>query len=312
MEGMIITVGQGLAYDYTTIGQALDAVPYHTKATIRIAKGVYREKLFSDKEDITLIGSGMDETKIVWDDAGLTMLPEGRKRGTFRSYTAFFSGERLHLEDLAIINDAGFGPEIGQAVALYLDVRDSRLLRVALRAHQDTLFLAPLPEKVREKGGFYGPRVLNPRLMTRTVMEDGLVEGNVDFIFGGGDALFSNCTIISNGPGYVTAPSGWHKDRGLVFDHCKLERKDCPQESVFLMRPWRPEGKSTFLSSSYGSHIKREGYSRWHDQDDPFVLAEYGDTSPYPMVRTAPAIQLTKEEAEALVRSFEEKNDNLR
>ena len=50
-----ITVGRG-DEDYATIQEAIDAVPYDMPAQITISEGVYREKLFSDKESISLCG----------------------------------------------------------------------------------------------------------------------------------------------------------------------------------------------------------------------------------------------------------------
>lgn len=251
-----------------------------------------------------MVGAGADKTTIIHGDAGKTMLEEGRKRGTFRSATAFFSGERLRLSQLSIINDAGYGTTIGQAVALYIDVREAELEHVTLTAHQDTLFLAPLPPEPRELEGFYGPRMLTPRNMTTTLLKGCTIEGNVDFIFGGGDALFAHCTVISNGEGYVTAPSGWQKDRGLVFDHCVFTSHDTPDGSVYLMRPWRPEGKAIFIHCRYGTHIHPDGYALWHGQDDPFTFAEYDVVAPYPITRDRRACALTQAQAEKLLSSF--------
>ncbi len=183
--------------------------PLCYKTVIEIPPGTYREKLVSDKRDVTLIGAGTDKTTIIYGDAGKTMLEEGRKRGTFRSATAFFSGEKLCLRQLSIINDAGYGSSIGQAVALYVDAREAKLECVALSAHQDTLFLASLPPEPREREEFYGSCMLTPRKMTTTLLKDCAIEGNVDFIFGGGDVLFEHCSAISNGAGYVIATSGW-------------------------------------------------------------------------------------------------------
>ena len=38
------------------------------------------------------------------------------------SYTAFFSGEKLWVEDMTIENDAGPGAKAGQAIAAYVDL----------------------------------------------------------------------------------------------------------------------------------------------------------------------------------------------
>ena len=150
-----LSVGHSGHSDFYSIQEALDQVPYGTRALIRVKKGVYKEKLFSDKSDITILGEGPERTVITFSDGAYEMLPEGRKRGTFRSYTAFFSGNRIHLAHVGIRNEASDGRVVGQSVALYLDVRLSFLEDVHLWSHQDTLFLAPLPEKELERRFLY-------------------------------------------------------------------------------------------------------------------------------------------------------------
>ena len=256
-----ITVGRGNE-DYTSIQEAVNAIPYEFSAEIEVHEGVYREKLFSDKKDLTIRGIG--DVKIIWADGAREILDRGIKRGTFRSYTAFFSGEHLHLENLEIVNEAGEGDVVGQGIALYLDVSDSHLQNLRIIGHQDTLFLAPLPDEEREKGGFYGPRYLLPRKRCRSIIRDSYIEGTVDFIFGGGDALFENCEIKSIGKGYVTAPSGKKDWTGFVFVSCRFtSESSVDAESVYLMRPWRSTGKSLFHSCHIGKHIAGDGFSPW-------------------------------------------------
>jgi len=251
---------------YTSIQEAINAVPYNTKATITIAEGIYQEKLFSDKHDISLVGEG--KVYIINSDAGKEILSNGVKRGTFRSYTAFFSGEHLHLENLTLANGAGEGDAVGQAVALYLDVDKSYLKKVHLLGKQDTLFLAPLPEKEFEKNGFYGPRCFVPHKKNTTLITDSYIEGTVDFIFGGGDCLFEFCTIKSTGRGFVTAPSGAKEDIGLIFKDCSFISDSKEKEFSYLMRPWRSEGKATFISSTFEEHIHRDGLSFFNGRQE--------------------------------------------
>ena len=156
-----ITVGKE-AEDYTTIQEALDAIPYTVKAEIEIHPGIYKEKIFSDKRDLTIRGIG--NVVITWGDSSREILDRNMKRGTFRSYTAFFSGEKLLVENITFANTAGSRDTAGQALALYLDVDEASLLSVKLEGQQDTLFLAPLPEKEREANGFYGPQGRTLRL----------------------------------------------------------------------------------------------------------------------------------------------------
>ncbi|MDT4761792.1 pectinesterase family protein [Sphaerochaeta sp. PS] len=306
-----LTVGHSGHYDFYSIQEALDQVPYGTEALIRVKKGLYREKLFSDKEHISILGEGPQDTVITFSDGAYAMLPEGRKRGTFRSYTAFFSGNQLHLAHLGIRNEAGDGRLVGQSMALYLDVRKSSLEDVHLWSHQDTLFLAPLPEKEREVQGFLGPRCFSKRILNEVVVRDSVISGDVDFVFGGSDALFSSCTLVSLDRGeaingYVAAPCGKKGDRGLVFSQCEFLSEGCRAESVYLMRPWREEGKATFLSCSYGEHIHRLGCSPWpgRESESSFTFAEFNAQASLPMERRAPASQLDEVAARTLVASF--------
>ena len=268
-----LTVSKDGNGSYMTIQEALDAVPYMVPATITVKEGIYREKLFSDKHDLVIRGEG--KVLITFSDGARELLADGRKRGTFRSYTAFFSGEKLHLENLTIQNTAGRGCDAGQAVALYLDVSESHLVNVNLMGHQDTLFLAPLPDEEREERGFYGPRCFLPRKRTYTLFEGGSISGGVDFIFGGGDAIFRNAEIISVEKGFVTAPSGKKDWDGLTFEDCTFTSPLDVDGEIYLMRPWRDEGKARFVRCTFGRHISKDGFIAWPGRADKAHLSSF-------------------------------------
>lgn len=118
---LTVTVAQDGSGDFASIAEAVLAVPYEEKALVQVGPGIYREKLVCEKQNITLRGAGADQTRVVWEDGGKLPHPDGRPTHTFRSYTAFFSGENLTVEDLTIENDAGPGAQVGQAVAAYVD-----------------------------------------------------------------------------------------------------------------------------------------------------------------------------------------------
>ena len=80
--------------------------------------------------------------------------PDGVKRGTFRSYSVLVDGDGVTFKNCIFENTAGKGEDVGQALALYLDGDDITLENCVLRGHQDTLFLAPLPDKEIIPGGF--------------------------------------------------------------------------------------------------------------------------------------------------------------
>ena len=163
---LTVTVAQDGSGDFASIAEAVLAVPYEEEALVQVGPGIYREKLVCEKRCITLRGAGADKTRLVWGDGGRLPHKDGRPTHTFRSYTAFFSGETLCVEDMTIENDAGPGAKAGQAVAAYVDSTRAVFRRVKLLGSQDTLFCAPLPEKEREKDGFLGPRGLAPRKPT--------------------------------------------------------------------------------------------------------------------------------------------------
>lgn len=281
---LTITVAQDGSGDFASVSEAVLAVPYACAAEIRIGPGVYREKLVCEKQDITLIGAGMESTRIVWGDGGKLPHPDGRPTHTFRSYTAFFRGIELRVRDLTIENDAGPGAKVGQAVAAYVDCSHTLFENVRLLGNQDTLFCAPLPEKEREKDGFLGPRGLAPRRASAQYYHDCEIAGDIDFIFGGADALFEQCVLrtVNNGlpHSWVTAPSGSAEGLGFVFWDCDFVSDSCPQGTVYLGRPWRPTGKTAVLASRLGAHIAPEGFAGWNDRTDSDLarFAEAGNT----------------------------------
>ena len=297
-----ITVAQDGSGQFASITEAVVAV-------LHIGPGLYREKLVCEKKDITLAGSGPDATRLVWNDGGRLPHPDGRPTHTFRSYTAFFSGEKLRVENMTIENDAGPGAKVGQAVAAYVDSARAAFYNVRLLGNQDTLFCAPLPEKEREKDGFLGPRGLAPRRASAQYYQHCEIAGDIDFIFGGADALFEQCTVrtVNNGlaHSWVTAPSGTAEGLGFVFWDCDFVSDGCPEGSVYLGRPWRPAGKTTVLESRLGAHIAPEGFAGWNDRTDTALagFAEAGNTGAGAGKRPAWIRALSGPQAEELLQN---------
>ena len=60
---MEIIVGKENA-DFSTVQEAVNAVPYDQEAVIHIWEGFYCDKVFCEKADITFIGEGIDKTVI--------------------------------------------------------------------------------------------------------------------------------------------------------------------------------------------------------------------------------------------------------
>lgn len=266
---LLRTVRKDGTGDYRTLTEAVQSIPYEEPATIRVGSGEFVEKLFVEKRNLRILGSGTDSTVLRWADGALHPHPDGTPTGTFRSYTAFLGGERIEVRDMTITNTAGDGETHGQAIAVYADAAWVFMQNVALVSKQDTLFCAPLPEWERLPRGFYGPRALNKRLPTRQLYRQCRIVGDVDFIFGGADAVFDRCTLVSLDRGqpvngFVTAPSGLADGLGFAFLDCAFTGQ-CAAGTVYLGRPWREEGRAVLWRCSLGPHIHPQGWAAWPD-----------------------------------------------
>lgn len=325
----------GFSPNFPTVGEALAAVsgqdaknetlpdtqrtfpaPFseETPAFIHIGKGIYREKLTVTRNRLTLLGEDCENTILVYGDGAFDVMEDNSRRGTFRTASFRIDANDFTARHLTFQNDAGFGHTAGQALALYAEGDRLYLEDCRLLGSQDTLFTAPLPLKEAKPGGFTGPGEHRPRVLGRQLYRSCFIQGDVDFIFGGGIAYFENCTIFSKLPGdrippespkeetiygYVTAastPKG--QPYGYVFQDCRLT-SDCPPRSVYLGRPWREWAKTVFLHCELGEHIHPLGWNDWGKPHGHFYYGEYDSYGPgaNPDTRADFSHQLTKEEA---------------
>lgn len=234
--------------------------------------GIYREKLAVECEGLSLCGEGADSTIISWNDCAKMHDTDENMLGTFRSYTAFFRAERLHMSDLTVENTAGQGDVVGQAVAAYFDCREAYIERCRFLGHQDTVFTAPLPERPVIPNSFRGPNEGRERLPSLLYFSDCLIEGDIDFIFGGATAVFENCEIrsLDRGQrvnGWCAAPSTDADARwGYVFLGCRFTG-ECAPGTVFIARPWRKDGSCTLIDCELGNHISPLGWDDWGSEE---------------------------------------------
>ena len=284
------------------------------RVIVHIGPGIYREKLVVSRPNVTLQGEGnaSEDTVIVYGDGAFDDMPEGEKRGTFRTATVRVDAQDFHAHNISFQNDAGPGYKAGQALALYVDGDRAIFENCRMLGSQDTLFTAPLPEQEFQPGGFKGPGEFKPRTMTRQYYKSCYIEGDVDFIFGSAVCYFEDCTIFSRARedlknkttesgetpihGYVTAASTPESAKyGYVFNDCRLE-SDCPKASVYLGRPWREFAKTVFLNCYLGEHIHPEGWQDWNKTHGHFYYGEFNSFGPgaNPASRVDYAHQLTE------------------
>lgn len=266
---------------FHSITEAIASIPSsnRTPVCIEIAPGFYHEKIILDKPFVTLTGTGQtpSETIISYDDFAYDSMPDGSKRGTFRSYTLFVHASDITLKNLTIENASGDSRTHGQAIALYAECDRFIVDSCRLLSHQDTLFTGPLPPKEIEPNGFVGPTQFAPRINGRQYYRSCYICGDIDFIFGSATAYFEHCTLESlrrSTPaeydsdipeGYVTAASTPEGQRyGYVFFQCDFTSHDCPSASVYLGRPWRDFAKTVLIDCTLGAHIHPAGFHDWN------------------------------------------------
>lgn len=293
----MIHISQDGTGDFTSIQAALNTIPSDNQEEIilYLHKGVYHEQVTVAVPHVTFLGESRDETVITGDLSARTILEDGMKRGTFRTYTCFIDSHHFTARNMTFENAAGPGPQAGQALALYVDgdvilFDDCRFL-----GNQDTLFTGPLPPKEIEPNGFIGPKQFAPRINGRHCYQNCYIEGDVDFIFGSATAYFEGCTFFSKDihrdvNGYVTAastPEG--QAYGYVMKNCRFEG-NCPDGTVYLGRPWREFAQTVLIDCYMGAHIHPEG---WHDWNKPHarqtaLFAEYGSYGPGAVMERRP------------------------
>lgn len=307
---MLIQVAPG-----QSLQTVIDTLPADDQpVTIHLAPGVYEEKIALRRPRTRIEGESAETTRITWHDGAAEILPDGKKRGTFRTATLLINARDCALRSVTVENSAYPREQVGQALALYVDGDGFHCEDCTLKSCQDTLFTAPLPPREVQKDGFIGPTQFLPRIPQRQVYRHCRIGGDIDFIFGGAAAWFEDCDIVSidglrdHGDkkepslGFCTAastPEG--QEFGYVFMKCRFQGEGVPDGAIYLGRPWREFAKTVLLHCELGAHIRPEG---WHDWNKPYFpatgyYAEFAPTGAGSQGQRAAYVhRLTAEEAE--------------
>ena len=257
-----------------SLQQFLDALPSDGEPLkVTLPAGVFRERIELTRPYTTLEGAPEGETRITAACGGKDIMPDGFKRGTFRTATFRTDGDHITLRRLVIVNEAAPTEEAGQAIALYAEGDQLTGEDCTMLGAQDTLFTAPLPPKEVEPRGFIGPKQHAPRVPGRQLYLRCAITGSVDFIFGGAAAWFESCTLTVRdaradrsvpSPCYIAAPSTPEGQRyGYVFHSCVLRGANVPPGSVYLARPWREFAQCWWIGCSADACLHPAGYAEW-------------------------------------------------
>jgi pectinesterase len=265
----------------TSLQTVLNGLPQSESHTIHLEAGVYREKLTIRHSSLTIFGAGTDQTILTFQDAANQIHEDGLPMNTFRTPSVKVLSDHVSFHNLSIRNDAGLGKDVGQAVALSVYGDDFTATNCHFIAHQDTLFLGPLPVDLTERyKNFLPAEELHVKPLTMRFLHC-LVEGDVDFIFGSATALFDECKIVCLGQGYLAAPSTYESNPlGLVFHRCQITSPDASARP-FLARPWREHGMVLFVDCRFHGTFDPARFDAWnkiHHRliEEPYVESRLG------------------------------------
>jgi pectin methylesterase-like acyl-CoA thioesterase len=232
------TVAADGSGDFRTVQEAVDAVTANatTKQTITIAPGTYRGKVVvgRDKPFVELVGLGDDPADVVIVD-GVSAGEGGSHRG---SATLVVEGANFRADNLTVSNDhdESVSTEGNQALAMYLNADKTLLDDLRVLGDQDTLLVNDA---------------------ARAYVTDTYIEGTVDFIYGGGIAVFHRSKIhekrTTGGP-ITAASTPAERKYGFLFYQSRIT--GATNGTTQLGRPWRQGAQVLYRESELTATIK--------------------------------------------------------
>ncbi|BBN07119.1 pectinesterase [Marchantia polymorpha subsp. ruderalis] len=261
LAATVINVRLDGSGDYTTVQEAVDAVPTSNKerVTIRIFSGIYLEKVYipSNKPYITFKGYGLTTPVISWNDNATTA------GSTWATSTVAIDAKNFIARRISFKNTApppAAGASGGQAIALRISGDKAAFYNCEFWGAQDTLC----------------------DMQGRHYFKSCFIQGSIDFIFGNGQSIYTGCHInsIAKTAGSITAQyrQSTTDVTGFSFVNCNVTGTG----SVYLGRAWGSAARVVFSSSVLGSLVNSRGWNDWNNAslDSTVYFGEYNNTGP--------------------------------
>lgn len=274
-QAVVAADGSG---DFLTVSEAITAAPaVHEGAwKILVKRGEYRElvQIPADKKNIHLVGEGRDKT-IIHFPINYGGAPENFPRYRLTDYWQWsknnpaspVAGDITAVVDvrgdgflawgIGFVNDWGVESWSGpQALAMYSNADRVALGECSLRSFQDT-WRTPDGDTQRNYAGGC------------------LIEGAVDYIYGGGDVFVEGSTLYNVRSGSViVAPNHGEPDWGYVFRDCVIDgNAEAADGKQKLGRPWHRKPRTVYINTIALIPITDGG---WDEMGTiPGIFAEY-------------------------------------
>jgi len=278
-DGRELTVAADGQADFCSVQGALDAVPDDPAGpptTITVRSGTYTEidEVNAATPPLVVQGQARDTTLIQYPNNN-TLNPTSRTRAVFNAEAADFTLQRITIQNLTP-NGCGSPDEPctngGQAEAFRGDAPRLLLDQVTLRSFQDTLQLGASPT-------------------ASAFVNASLIEGNVDYTWGAGRALFQDCELRTrsraeaaagaSGPAYIAQVRNPAGVPGYVYLRCRLSRDDAVADgTTYLARidprdgdppPGFPFSQVVFIDTVMDAHISPLGWLLNNAETGPSV-----------------------------------------
>lgn len=266
------------AGEYSTIQSAIDNAPSDRTAPwkIYIKSGAYEEQVIvpEEKRFIHLVGENKDNTILhlrlnvgakpkVGNEPFWASSVHNPESPVYHYEGAVLNVKApdFHAENLSIINDFGIDSQSGpMALAIKIHVDRVSFDNCIVRSYQDTW----------QTSGNDSHRLY---------VRNSFIEGAVDYIFGGGDALFENCTLYnSRKSSVIVAPCQTHAEYGYVFRNCRITgNAEAAKGENKFGRPWHNTPKAVFIHTAIHIPMAAEGWSEMGGL--PALFAEYGSVN---------------------------------
>jgi pectinesterase len=239
-----------------------------TRVFILVKPGTYRELVcVKGSVPITLYGADTDASKvtIVFDNYNGKAVDSTKINacaspgssatyGTSGSSTFFSSAAGFQAQNLTIANDFAEGTLTSnlQAVALTVQGDQQVFQNVHLIGNQDTL-------QVKSS---------TTTAVARSYFKNSTIEGDTDFIFGRGTAVFDGCTITymsgrkTNSTHIAPSTEAANPFGFLIINSKIVGDAGMPAGTAYLGRSWddssgtAPNGQAVIRNTEIGGHIK--------------------------------------------------------
>jgi len=213
--------------DFKTIQDAINSLSDSsaTTRTIFIKKGIYKEKIFLEKNNVILEG----------EDEGKTVLTQAIARDEWRCLnvddwgvaTLNLKGSDITLKNLTIENSYGFDTDKDITISCASDTAKHEK-KIRKDGHQMALrsFATTRLKVIHCKLKAFGGDTVSPWNVENGMFyfKDCVMEGGVDFYCPRGWAYAENCTFIAHiGPASIWHDGSKYEDSKTVLKHCTFK-----------------------------------------------------------------------------------------